>query len=998
MGFLDRVGRFVEDVLLLPEETRSQLEAAEQALLDEIYDGAEDLFRGVLEDRPALVRAHLGLVEACQAQGKWQSASESALKALELSGGQPEVALLAARVHLRAGRPEQAARAARLAVRRVPQTDEAALAEASLLSAETEMALHRPDRATRDLRRLAALASLSFDRRVRGVQLAAEAAHRGVTQAQGVLSVLLAECKPESMSKEALREVGLALRLARRHEAAVSFLDHAADAGDAKAALARAEMALEGSAQASSDAVLWARKAVGLGGGHAALWALGRALAWADEVDEALDVLALLLDDAAFYTRAAHQMLHVLRTTPSDAASAVLGALCAPRAVAENDAAAAKERERVHEVARVWTRFFERANEAQEREGEGTTDGEPHAEAPAFDESTATAPVSHASTREPLSAALERLSRPDARGSQVPRLFILRAIDALERHDPVSALFALDEYAETALQSLKTPPSLLAAVAELRKRALRDQWRGPLGTMALAPALESVARMAQAHALQALAAQAERLRDELDRPLLLAVMGEFNAGKSTLINAFVGADVAPTGVVPTTATLNILRYGTDRRVRMVMTDGTMREGAYEDLEHFLSKQDPLGVDQVEILLPSPMLDRVWILDSPGTNSLTAAHAELAREGARRADAVLWVFNAAQAGKQTEQALLDELARDHRTVVPVLNKVDRLTDEERTRVTAWLRDTLGEPLCVSAKQATKARRDGDTTALETSGWSAFMHAMDAQIFSRSGVLKQRAVAGRMLEALQIAVEAEEARLVSPTESAEALERQVDAMDHLVRTLTNAAREVEAELERALVTAFDRAATEILELVQPRRTLLEEHSVDIEDRALIHDLLLRELGGPVVRAEAELFARAQVVLQAWLDDIGTLGAVSPDHLLRLHIARAFAEFHGVQRGLLRGDGWRHFFEVELGRTSLSHAQVAQALSRLRAPVAELLRAKLNESLGAFASVLDQQRVARANELRRGCTERAQRVLQPLHALREVLAEIRGTGSNA
>ena len=51
--------------------------------------------------------------------------------------------------------------------------------------------------------------------------------------------------------------------------------------------------------------------------------------------------------------------------------------------------------------------------------------------------------------------------------------------------------------------------------------------------------------------------RAQGLRDELDRPLVLAILGEFNAGKSTLVNAFVGADVAPTGILPTTATLKV---------------------------------------------------------------------------------------------------------------------------------------------------------------------------------------------------------------------------------------------------------------------------------------------------------------------------------------------------------------------------------------------------------------------------------------------------------
>ena len=65
------------------------------------------------------------------------------------------------------------------------------------------------------------------------------------------------------------------------------------------------------------------------------------------------------------------------------------------------------------------------------------------------------------------------------------------------------------------------------------------------------------------HALDATAKVAE-LAVERSRPLRLCrIVGEFNAGKSTFINAVIGADIAPTGILPTTATLHHLRYAPD---------------------------------------------------------------------------------------------------------------------------------------------------------------------------------------------------------------------------------------------------------------------------------------------------------------------------------------------------------------------------------------------------------------------------------------------------
>ena len=85
--------------------------------------------------------------------------------------------------------------------------------------------------------------------------------------------------------------------------------------------------------------------------------------------------------------------------------------------------------------------------------------------------------------------------------------------------------------------------------------------RSPTAWSPLLSRLDRVAR--ELHDLDSTAALAS-LAAERSRPVRVAIVGEFNAGKSTFINALIGADVAPTGVLPTTATLHHLRYATAR--------------------------------------------------------------------------------------------------------------------------------------------------------------------------------------------------------------------------------------------------------------------------------------------------------------------------------------------------------------------------------------------------------------------------------------------------
>src|SRR5215217_2144378 len=93
-------------------------------------------------------------------------------------------------------------------------------------------------------------------------------------------------------------------------------------------------------------------------------------------------------------------------------------------------------------------------------------------------------------------------------------------------------------------------------------------------------------------------AEIEALRQaeaDLDELFLLVVVGEFNAGKSAFINALLGEVVLPEGVTPTTATINLLRYGpqaTERQHSDFVTERTY---------------------------PAEFLRNISIVDTPGTN-------------------------------------------------------------------------------------------------------------------------------------------------------------------------------------------------------------------------------------------------------------------------------------------------------------------------------------------------------------------------------------------
>lgn len=92
----------------------------------------------------------------------------------------------------------------------------------------------------------------------------------------------------------------------------------------------------------------------------------------------------------------------------------------------------------------------------------------------------------------------------------------------------------------------------------------------------------------------------------MDSIFLLVVVGEFNSGKSQFINKLLNEkeEICPTGVLPTTDIVHILKYGTKRK-------------------------DIVESDHVKtVYLPNDWLRQTNIVDTPGTNAVLQTHQQI----------------------------------------------------------------------------------------------------------------------------------------------------------------------------------------------------------------------------------------------------------------------------------------------------------------------------------------------------------------------------------
>ncbi|KIG14531.1 Dynamin family protein [Enhygromyxa salina] len=268
-------------------------------------------------------------------------------------------------------------------------------------------------------------------------------------------------------------------------------------------------------------------------------------------------------------------------------------------------------------------------------------------------------------------------------------------------------------------------------------------------------------------------------RERLARPLTIAIMGEFSAGKSTFVNALLGEAVAPMGVLPTTNTINVFRRGTGRGARVHYRDGSISTVTANELDPYLRNLDDAEANRVRHLEIDRVGERMGdaaVVDTPGLNALDEYHEKVARAFIEEADAVVWIFSATQGGTATEAGILGELREGGRKVLGVLNKVDTLdSDSDRDELANYLREQLGEVLVAVlplSASAALAHRTGERTGEHSGAEDPFRpidDALEHWFLQHARELKQDLTRRRLREALELAktsvegtVEALEAR--------------------------------------------------------------------------------------------------------------------------------------------------------------------------------------------------------------------------------------------
>lgn len=260
----------------------------------------------------------------------------------------------------------------------------------------------------------------------------------------------------------------------------------------------------------------------------------------------------------------------------------------------------------------------------------------------------------------------------------------------------------------------------------------------------------------------------------------ISVLGEFKRGKSTLVNALLGLELMPTGVLPLTSVATEVAYGPERATVVFLDGGTEEIGPAQLVDYVTEAGNPGNerrVGRVEVRVPVELLrPGVVLVDTPGIGSVYH-HDVAAARAVMEADGAILVLSADAPLSQAEHGLLATMAAREAPAFYVLNRVDHLSATEREEVARFVEAVMEAELgrverlwCVSARAALRARLAGAThDQVEGGDFAAFADALSR--FVERDLVQARLGTGR----------AELARLAHELEGSLAIEAATTELD-------------------------------------------------------------------------------------------------------------------------------------------------------------------------------------------------------------------------
>lgn len=319
--------------------------------------------------------------------------------------------------------------------------------------------------------------------------------------------------------------------------------------------------------------------------------------------------------------------------------------------------------------------------------------------------------------------------------------------------------------------------------------------------------------------------QNEQLRDELlelqaklqqsSVALHIPLVGEFSAGKTSLLNALTDAQNLEVATLPTTATIYELHFGAERNYAVVVgTDGELTEVAdIASLRNTALADTPLvRIYDTSTRVPNDLV----ILDTPGISSPDVRHREVLVKTLPYTDALFLVVDCNQQITKSLTRFIEEATLAGRKTYLIISKCDTKHQSDIESIKQYIAQNNKLPLeqmaCVSA---------------QTGNLDEFYALIERIKADKRSVIE--ASVGASLQRIQAELKQNIEVLLSLPNDAKGLEDSLDALKRAERDSRNEIDSLMSEVRYLAERTSSDSLTRFEQMVNDRlNTLLAKYS--------------------------------------------------------------------------------------------------------------------------------------------------------------------------